>query len=129
MKDKLKEFIKFTTSSLTSTVVDLGLFAIFVYFLKNVTPTFYILMATVIARIVAILVNYNLNATMVFPENEKRKQSFAKYIALAVVDMLASALFVHLLSQYFIWNETLTKMLVDGTLFFVGYVIQRKYIF
>lgn len=90
---------------------------------------YYILVATVIARIVAILVNYYLNANVVFQESDERTLPFAKYIALAIFDMLASALFVTLLVGVFHINETFIKMLVDSALFFVGYIIQRKFIF
>lgn len=129
MKSRLKEFFKFTASSLASTVVDLVLFAIIVWFIRDRSPGYYILIATTIARTVSILVNYNINARLVFKEDEHRKLPFAKYITLAIVDMLASALFVTLIVNQFGWNETLTKMLVDGSLFFIGFLIQKLYIF
>lgn len=116
-------------SSLVSTVVDLVLFALVVFLLKDMAPQYYILIATIGARIVSILVNYNLNAKLVFVGEDDRKLPFFKYITLAVFDMLASALLVTILVQYFSWNETLTKMLVDSSLFFVGFLIQKFYIF
>jgi len=129
MKDKFEEFFKFTASSLASTVVDLILFTFLVYFLRETLPTFYILVATIFARIVAILVNYYLNAHVVFKENNDRKLPFPKYIALAIFDILASALLVTLIVQVLPLNETVIKMFVDSGLFFIGYVIQRKFIF
>lgn len=129
MKNKIKEFLKFVSSSLASTVVDLGLFALLVYFLRDNFPAFYITIATIIARIVAILVNYKLNATLVFEDNEKRNKSFPKYITLAIFDMAASALLVTLIVRILPINETFIKMLVDSGLFFIGYLIQRKYVF
>lgn len=128
-KDKIREFIKFTASSLASTVVDLVLFAILVWFLKPLVPATYITIATVIARIASILVNYNINARMVFSGKDDRTLPFAKYITLAIFDMLASAFFVTILVGYWGWNETVIKMLVDSGLFFVGYLVQRIYIF
>jgi len=129
MLNRYKEFIKFTSSSLASTVVDLALFAILVFFLRALLPTYYILVSTVIARIVSILVNYNLNANLVFKEEDDREFPFAKYIALAIFDMLASALFVTIIVGLLPINETLVKMFVDSALFFVGYWIQRRFIF
>lgn len=128
-KEKIIEFIKFTASSLASTAVDLGLFAILVWLLKGLFPRSYIFIATVIARIASIIVNYNINARVVFTDNDDRKLPFAKYITLAIVDMLASALFVTILVGYLGWNETLMKMLVDSALFFIGYLIQKIFIF
>ena len=129
MNKKFWEFLKFSMSSLGSTVVDLVLFALVVFLLKDMAPQYYILIATIGARIVSILVNYNLNAKLVFVGEDDRKLPFFKYITLAVFDMLTSALLVTILVQYFSWNETLTKMLVDSSLFFVGFLIQKFYIF
>ena len=129
MKDRFKEFVKFTTSSLASTVVDLALFALFVSFLKAQLPGTYILISTVAARIVSLLVNYLLNAKFVFAEDEGRKLPFAKYISLAIADMLASALFVSVLVNYLPVYEPFAKMFVDSSLFFVGYWIQQRFIF
>lgn len=129
MLNRYKEFIKFTSSSLASTVVDLALFAILVFFLRALLPTYYILVATVMARIVSTLVNYNLNAKLVFKETDNRELPFPKYIALAIFDMLASALFVTIIVGLLPINETIVKMFVDSALFFVGYLIQKHFIF
>lgn len=129
MKTKLIEFIKFSMSSLGSTVVDLGLFALLVFLLRDVTPEHYILISTVIARVVSVIVNYNINAKLVFKDEDRRNFPFFKYILLAVFDMLGSAFFVTVLVRQFMWNETLTKMLVDSTLFFIGFIVQKFYIF
>ena len=128
MKNRLIEFVKFTASSLAGTVVDLGLFWILIYFLRG-RVTGYIMISTIIARIFAILVNYNLNAKLVFKDNDERKLPFAKYMTLAVIDMFGSGLLVSWLYSIIGWNETIIKMAVDATLFFVDYWIQKKFIF
>ena len=129
MKNRFIEFIKFSMSSLGSTAVDLVLFAILIFFLRDIAPQQYIFYSTVLARIVSVIVNYMINAKLVFKDEEKRNFPFFKYITLAVFDMLASALFVTVLVRHFMWDETLTKMLVDSSLFFIGYLIQKFYIF
>ena len=116
-------------SSLGSTAVDLVLFAILIFFLRDIAPQQYIFYSTVLARIVSVIVNYMINAKLVFKDEDKRNFPFFKYITLAVFDMLASALFVTVLVRHFMWDETLTKMLVDSSLFFIGYLIQKFYIF
>lgn len=128
MKNRLIEFVKFTASSLAGTVVDLGLFWILIYFLRG-QVTGYIMISTIIARIFAILVNYNLNAKLVFKDNGERKLPFAKYMTLAVIDMFGSGLLVSWLYSIIGWNETIIKIVVDATLFFVDYWIQKKFIF
>lgn len=128
MKNRVREFIKFTASSLAGTVVDLGLFWILTYFLRG-QVTGYIMISTVISRIFAILVNYNINAKFVFKDNDERKLPFAKYMTLAIIDMVGSGLLVSWLYSIIGWNETIIKMAVDATLFFVDYWIQKKIIF
>lgn len=128
MKNRLIEFVKFTASSLAGTVVDLGLFWILIYFLRG-QVTGYIMISTIIARIFAILVNYNLNAKLVFKDNGERKLPFAKYMTLAVIDMFGSGLLVSWLYSIIGWNETIIKIVVDASLFFVDYWAQKKYIF
>lgn len=128
MKNRLIEFVKFTASSLAGTVVDLGLFWVLTYFLRG-RVTGYIMISTIIARIFAILVNYNLNAKLVFKDNDERKLPFAKYMTLAVIDMFGSGLLVSWLYSIIGWNETIIKIVVDASLFFVDYWAQKKYIF
>lgn len=128
MKNRLIEFVKFTASSLAGTVVDLGFFWILIYFLRG-QVTGYIMISTIIARIFAILVNYNLNAKLVFKDNDERKLPFAKYMTLAVIDMFGSGLLVSWLYSIIGWNETIIKIVVDASLFFVDYWAQKKYIF
>lgn len=124
-----KTFFKFTASSLFSTIIDLGLFTLFVYLLRSTFPTSYIMVATILARIVSVVVNYTINNKLVFKRKKQKDGSFARYITLAIADMLVSGYIVTLLVENLIRYETLTKVLVDGSLFFVGFLIQRKFIF
>lgn len=122
-------FIKFTASSLFSTVVDLGLFAIFIYLLRGTFPTSYIMISTIIARVVSIFVNYTLNNKLVFKRKNEKKGSFIRYITLAIIEMFGSGMLVTFIVNTLIPFETFTKILVDGSLFFVGFLIQRKFVF
>lgn len=76
MNKKVREFINFSMPSFVSTVVDLVLFAVSVFFLKDQAPQYYILIATIGARLVSTLVNYNLNAKLVFSGADDRKLQF-----------------------------------------------------
>lgn len=124
-----KTFIKFTASSLFSTVVDLGLFTILIYIFRSAFPSGYIMVSTILARIVSIVVNYTINNKLVFKRKKQKEGSFVRYITLAIADMLISGFVVTLLVENLIPYETFTKVLVDGSLFFVGFLIQRKFVF
>lgn len=131
MKDKITEFLKFSMSSLASTIVDLGLFSLLVFLLRGFEPEFYIFISTILARIASIVVNYNINAHLVFNSDasNERDFSFVKYISLAIFEIFVSAMLVFLLITNVDLNETFSKILVDSSLFFVGYLIQRTFIF
>lgn len=124
-----KVFFKYIISSLSSSVLDIALFAILVYFLDSVFVDSYILISTVFARIVSILFNYRINSEKVFNSENLKKGSFSRYIILAIFQMLASAFLVSGISDSFATNETLTKIIVDVFLFFISFVIQRELVF
>lgn len=124
-----KTFFKFTASSLFSTVIDLGLFTILIYVFRSLFPTGYIMVSTIIARIVSVVVNYTINNKLVFKRKKQKRGAFIRYVSLAIAEMFGSGLLVTFLVENFIRYETLTKVAVDGSLFFVGFLIQRKFVF
>src|SRR5574344_755488 len=136
VKDSIKiykilfaKFLKFAFSGIFSSIVDIGLFSLFIYALKFIIKEqyWYILIATVIARIISSLVNYSLNKNVVF--DSKNKHSFIKYYILVVIQMILSSTFVYLLHNKLIFNETLCKVIVDLILFFISFQIQQKIVF
>ena len=132
------KFIKYLFASLSSSVLDLILFAIFCRLLKGAMPTApgpmnripYVAAATVLARILSATYNFTMNYKVVFQSEEKVGGSAAKYVALAVVQMLLSAVLVTggtaLLPAL---PEVVVKVVVDTVLFLVSYYVQRKYVF
>ena len=65
-------FIKYLFSSGISFVLDLTLFTIFKFILKNNVGA-YILLATIIARVISSFINYLLNRNAVFKSGEKHE--------------------------------------------------------
>lgn len=123
------KFLKYIFASLSSSVLDIGLFALFCYFLKGrVLP--YIAVSTVLARIMSAAYNFTMNYKVVFRSSEHVGSSAARYIALAIVQMLASAALVTGGSAILpMLPEVLIKVVVDTALFLISYYIQRKYVF
>lgn len=127
IKDSLaiyKVFFKYIISAVSSFVLDLLLFALFTWLIPGAMS---ILIATVIARIISSIYNYNVNATVVF--NNKNKASFIKYVILCIVQMLVSGVFVSYLVDLFDINAVSTKVVVDLVIFVINFVIQREWIF
>ena len=121
-------FLKYTASSVASSVVDLGAFSLFVALFRSALPGWYITAATVLARILSAGVNYGINSGLVFEKKMSRK-SGAAYLLLCVLQMAASAGLVSLLFGLLHWPETLCKIVVDVLLFFISFQIQNRWIF
>lgn len=122
-------FFKYIMSSLSSAALDITLFAILVNMLNSILPKNYILVSTILARLVSISFNYRINSDKVFNKKNIKQGSFYRYITLAIIQMLISAFLVLFFSQSLQWNTTLIKILVDGFLFFISFVIQRELVF
>ncbi len=127
-KDKLKVFFKTSISSIISAGVDIFVF----YILSNnfKREYFYIVLATVIARIVSGTVNFIINKFYAFKTKGRVRIELVSYAILFVIKMILSSLIVAYLSTEFITiSETNIKILVDVLLFFGSFYIQDKYIF
>ena len=127
--------LKYLLSSVAAAVIDEGVFylikllfgaAAMIWFI----PTTFI--AAFGARVVSSLVNYLINAKVVF-EDKTTRQTLVRYYILAVAQILVSAaavfLLEHLLSISSAALSTLIKVVVDTVLFFFSFRIQHKWVF
>lgn len=124
-------FGKFLISSLASSVLDLVFFTLFCHFLKDrqwggIT---YIMVSTVLARVLSAACNYTINYKVVFQSRNSVKSTMVRYFILAVVQMCCSALLVNFLYPLFGGAEVLVKIPVDIFLFFISFVIQRELVY
>lgn len=129
IRDSLRIYgplLRFAASSTTSAFVDISLFMVLSLFLGR--SAYALLAATVTSRCTSGLVNYHLNNAYVFGSARSRSQTFWRYGMLFSAQMIVSWIGVSLLSQL-IPSLLVTKMVVDTTLFFISYNIQRNYIF
>ena len=127
-KDKIKIFFKTSISSIISAGVDLSVF----YFLSTVFERkyFYVVLATVIARLFSGTVNFLINKFYAFQSTGRVRVELVSYTILFIIKMILSSLIVAYLSTTFTTtNETFIKIIVDVILFFASFYIQDKYIF
>lgn len=121
-KSSIIRIIKYTFSAGSSFAIDIALFTLFNYLLKN------ILIATIIARVISSLYNYFINSKYVFEKYSK--SSIVKYYILVVIQMFASGFSVTLLSNIFkSINDTVIKVFVDICIFIVNYIVQKEVVF
>ncbi|MCR5383426.1 MAG: bifunctional glycosyltransferase family 2/GtrA family protein [Saccharofermentans sp.] len=125
-----KKFLKFIFSSLSSFVVDIILFYLFVLLFKDAYPALYVTIATVSARVISAVYNYLINYKFVFKSKASRSTSLTKYALLAIIQMSLSAGIVSLI-VFLIPNcwETLVKAIVDTILFLISYSVQQRFVF
>ncbi len=126
-------FLKFVTSSLTGSAVELLLF----YGLCQVIPlprVQMIYLATIISRIIAGTLNFLMNKFWSFGgaggglgAARTMGSQAVKYAILFVGKMLASAQLVSMMPTAI--PAVLSKAVVDTGIFFISYVIQKKWVF
>ncbi len=128
LKKNSIKIIKFLFSSGTSFLLDLILFTIFNYFLKNTFKLEAIFLATIFARILSSLYNYFLNSRFVF--KNFTKTSIFKYYILVILQMMISASLVYFINKYVKFlNPTIIKFNIEIIIFLINYFVQNNFIF
>ena len=123
-----KKFFKFIISSLSSCVLDLSLFSLFIKLLPE--ATFCVALSTILARVISASYNYVINYLIVFNSTKKKALSAVKYLSLAITIMLLSAALTTFGATFFTFvPKLLIKVVVDFILFLLSFYIQRKYVF
>ncbi len=126
----LKKPFRFLISSGGSAVLDICLFAVFTGLYKAYFPTVYIAAAAFSARIISMFCNYMLNRLFVFASKKKNHITLLKYILLAVIQIQVSAFLTTVGVFVFDFIQpVIIKMAVDGTLFFISYRVQKRFVF
>jgi len=128
---KYQTFIKYMFSAGISFAIDLGLFTLFSFLLKNYINDEAVFVATILARVISSFINYFLNRNAVFKSNGKAMDfsTLVKYYTLVVIQMFVSATLVLNLYKMFHIYEALIKIPVEVVLFMINYIVQKKFIF
>lgn len=128
----VRSFGKFSASSLSSSVVDLGAFTVLCALLRpylGESPA--IVAATILARVLSSLCNYLLNYFLVFHSHTSHGKSASLYTVITVLKTLASALLVAVLAGWLPAGipELAVKIPVDVALFFANYLLQKAFVY
>lgn len=137
IRDSLKIYkiiLKFGISSAIASIIELLAFTL-VNMLLDFVPgglkvEVSILIASILSRILSSVCNYKINRALVF--NVGSKSSFLRYALLCTAQLLVSASLVSLLTYLFTagtFGQTVLKAIVDTTLFFLSYRIQKNWVF
>jgi glycosyltransferase involved in cell wall biosynthesis len=121
-----EEILKFACSSLACAAIDISIFAALSYKILGTTASGFFL-ATILARLCSGGVNFVLNQRWVFDSSQK-KSELVKYLILFFCQMGASGLLTGQAATL-IGSGIAAKIIVDGTLFIISYLIQKHLIF
>lgn len=126
-----RPFVRFLASSVSSSMVDLGAFAVLCALLQDhMAESTAILAATIAARVLSSLCNYLLNYFLVFHSNTSHERSASLYTAITVFKTLCSGVLVAGLAKALpVVPELFLKVPVDCALFFVNYLAQKKFVY
>src|SRR5690606_28251913 len=122
----LGTFFKYMLSSLSSFIVDITLFTLFVSLFSSLNVGTRITVSTIIARIASSVFNYIVNKEVVFKSKESNNKTIYKYFSLVIVQLLTSAFLVTIIYKMTGVPEAFIKMIVDVFLFLISYRIQKK---
>lgn len=135
-RDSIKIYgviFKFMASSLASSGIDLGAFAVLNWiFVKVMEPKSAVFMATFIARVISSLFNYSFNRQAVFKDKGNIGASLVRYYILCAVQMLVSYGLVWTVTYRLALGGILTvvaKAVIDTILFLISFQIQRRWVF
>lgn len=152
----LAYFFKFILSSLSSWIIDIGVYWITlgicarVWNLNESIADSYslaislirhmwnlniaaVLIATLVSRVTSSIFNFAVNRKVVFKDVDNVRTTAGKYFTLALCQLILSFVLVDLLANGVFhvtgFLNVLIKCIVDGCLFFFSYGIQRKWVF
>lgn len=125
----LGTFFRYMLSSLSSFLVDYGIFCALIYVLgqSDMNKGRSVWIATIISRICSSLFNYTVNKKIVF-KSSRGMTTLVMYYVLCIAVMAASAALVSLIGTTG-FPVQIAKIIVDTLLFIVSYRVQKQLIF
>ena len=127
------QLLKYSLASLSSFLLDNGLFYLFKRFVFGALGPWADLACTVAARALSSFYNFNVNNRLVFGHKGEYGKALGRYYCLAVPMMLCSAAAVSLIDSLLGVTapglSTLVKICVDTVLFLASYLLQKKWVF
>lgn len=124
-KINIRESLGFITTSLSSTLVELGIYNVLNLLLEDILPYAHIVISSILARCASEVVKFTLDKEAVFKSSNS---SFVRYVVLAVSKGLTSATLIAIVYYLTKGNRTLIKICVDFILFFPSFLISKNWI-
>ncbi|MFV0496672.1 MAG: glycosyltransferase [Candidatus Fimivivens sp.] len=125
----LKLIFAFAFSSVASTALDLGCYWLTITLLAAMPLRERVLIATIVSRAVSSIANFMFNRKAVFCSNRTLSHALPRYYVLCFFQFLLSWAGVWGLTLIIGGSSVLSKVIVDTSLFFASFNIQRHWVF
>lgn len=119
-----KEILLFSLSSIISFVVDYTVFVL----LLSLMPS-QLILANLGARLISATVNFSMNRRIVFKSNKAIFKSAIQYLVLAILIISINTILLSFIVYNLHINQYFAKILVEGLLFVISWLIQRYFVF
>lgn len=128
---RLATLLRFSSSSLLAAGLDYATFTLLIALLRNSAVGPYILISTIGGRVISFIVNFTVNRKKVFHQETFSASMLLRYFSVTIGHVLVSSLLISLLHSALgqAVPESIIKIPVDASLFFVNYFIQKKWVF
>ena len=130
--DSLKVFgviMKYISSSLACSVVDIALFWVLNIVFNKLDSEIRLFWSTAIARSVSLVLNFLINRNIVFMSGANTGEAAKRYFIMSIVKMMLSYGGTYLLTLLLKIPETVSKILIDGTLGIMSFKVQKEWVF
>lgn len=125
-----KSFFRNAISAISSAIIDITLFMLFIEVFSTEN---YIVVATILARLISGIYNFTLNKFWTFEKKELNNASseLVKYLALFFIQMLVSGQATKIIESLFRGEISIViiKIAVDLVIFIINFIIQKNWIF
>ena len=132
----LAHFFRYTASSLTSSVLEEGIYALLIYLMQSSLSGFALTsIPSIAARFLSSLVNFYMNQRLVFHAKGSTWKALGKYFALAVPLLVLQMGLTFGIYELFAISEaqTLARAVIYAgvmiVLFFVSFFVQQRWVF
>lgn len=122
-------FIKYTFASISSFVIDYGIYCLMIFLLQALPLAARVWTATLFARLCSSLYNYFMNMAVVFKNRRNKGKTLTRYYILCAIQFCCSATIVWLLCQTMAFSEIDVKIFVDFFLFLISFQVQKRWVF
>ena len=118
----IKQFLKFTSMSFISFIIDYVLYSIILLITNNIN------ISNILARLISSIINYNLNKKIVFNYNNKSYKPVYEYILLAIIILTINTIILNIIVNFGM-NKFISKIIVEIILFIISFIVQKTIIF